>query len=848
MRRMAPGNSLSERVELREMCENLGYDAELRQEDYPVWQGQVCGDIVCFTDRERYDMATAAVVAGVSSGDRGRDRHFEVLTALAAPVCVLHHEADWELWTISAHDGMPTRLPGPAGRPDRDPLVLRFLAPEALAAAKRDAIQLPLFDLDLGALVTQRERAGAILDQRVRGAVAELLPHPDSAEPAQLETSARVVVQALAALAIRDKLVPDRSLASALAIVEERLTHRAVASPDEVIRVAQTLGEGLNFKALDPSLLGEVYERAVLIPTRRLALGAYYTPPEIGRLIMAALPVEEIPPSDRSFIDPSCGSGSLLLAASDRLVQALPELTSTRGGQEYARDRLFGSDRDPFAVELTRLALFLQALPYGNGFRVEERDALAPVEGAAEQATFAVSNPPWSWERSDGQRRQLADLFLRALVSRVAPEGFVACVLPVGWLTSETDRCSRAWLREQADVFEVWRLPMYTFRTGKMAPCVVFARVHAARGATYVFRNVWGQDRKRLQNDGLFSQSLIAEHGDGGLGFTATGAAEDDLTATVPLRSVAKIRDGAPTSDIASVGQHGGDYRFLAKYSDVGPFGRVNADVLIDCRYPEDFSKRGALSSPNDYLHPKVLVSAMSTVDTPWRLQAFVDELGVIPRNSMYSVVPSQNSELARLALAGILSSAFASLWIADRTATRMVNASTFGELPVPPQVRWRPIADAARKAISLRASGQDLTQAVAVLEQRVLDAYAAPEELRDRIAETFAGIPAPEGVARYVADTSPDSSSPRAPLDASPGAVLDVSEGLIKIHVPGHTDEHGTWLKVPAGLPGWLARPGATFGVRGASGGLAVASYAFQEYGWMSLDDLLADAKAAEA
>ncbi|HMJ32626.1 MAG TPA: N-6 DNA methylase [Baekduia sp.] len=839
---MASAEQRSDRTELREMCESLGYHADLRQEDYPVWQGQLHGDIVCFTDRERYDMATAAIVAGTSSGDRGRTRHFEVSEALAAPICVLHHETQWELWGMSARDGRPARLPSPAGRPDQDPAVIRFLAPEALAAAKRDEIQLPLFDFDLGALTTQRERAAAILDKRVRTAVAELLPNPDVAETTELETAARLVVQALAALAIRDKLVPDRSLSSALSIVEERLTHRAVASPDDVIRVAERLGEGLNFKALDPSLLGDVYERAVLVPTSRLALGAYYTPPEIGRLIVDHLPVEEITPENRRFADPSCGSGSLLLAASDRLVTALPASTSMRSGQEYARERLFGSDRDPFAVELTRLALFLQALPYGNGFRVEQRDALDPVDDGTSQPTFVVSNPPWSWERADGKRRQLADAFLRALVNRVEPGGFVGCVLPVGWLTSDTDRASREWLRGRADVFEVWRLPMYTFRTGKMAPCVIFARVNEVRGATYVFRNVWSSDRKALQSDGRFSQWSIVQRSEGDREFTAHARIGEQLQGTVPLGSVAHIRDGAPTNSVADVGSHGGDLRFLAKYSDVGPFGRVTDDVLRPCRYPEDFSKRGAASRPDDYLHPKVLVSAMSTVDSPWRLQAFLDDLSVIPRNSMYSIVPNENSATARLALLGILSSALASLWVADRTATRMIHASTLAQLPVPPRDRWEPIADATRDAVDGQRAGADLTEVVRTLEQVVLEAYAASSSIRAGIAEAFAGTRAPEGVVRYQA--APDSvlASPTA-ADIAPGSIVAVDGGSVKLHVPGHTQEEGSWMPLPRGLPGWLARAGATFVVRGASSGLERATYHFQEYSWMTLDDLLAEA-----
>lgn len=382
---------------------------------------------------------------------------------------------------------------------------------------------------------------------------------------------------------------------------------------------------------------------------------------------------------------------------------------------------------------------------------------------------------------------------------------------------------------------------MYTFRTGKMAPCVVFAQVNPHDTATYVYRNVWGSDRDAFRDHGVASESSIVEQGDGGRAFTAASGGAL-MPNTVALESIANIRDGAPTNNIANVGASGGSLRFLAKIKDVGPFGQVANDVLRPCRYPEDFSKRGEASRPDDYLHPKVLISAMSTPDVQWRLQVFLDELGVIPRNSMYSIVPHDNTAIARFALLGILSSAFASLWVADRTATRMINARVIGQLPIPTADKWDPIASVARRAVELRASGSDLTEAVHALEETVLDAYAAPRDVRLRIANAFGGIKAPEGVIRYKPHTVRQPAS-RPATDLAPGSTVAVANGEVKLHVPGHTDEDGSWMTLPPGLPGWLARPDSTFVVRGASSGLAQAHYYFQEYSWMTLDDLLADA-----
>ena len=78
---------------LRRMSEELGYEDELREEDFPTWRGDVV-DLVCFGDRERHDMSTSLIVVGQATGDRERERQFRHARMLAAPVCVLRSEVD----------------------------------------------------------------------------------------------------------------------------------------------------------------------------------------------------------------------------------------------------------------------------------------------------------------------------------------------------------------------------------------------------------------------------------------------------------------------------------------------------------------------------------------------------------------------------------------------------------------------------------------------------------------------------------------------------------------------------------------------------------------------------------
>jgi hypothetical protein len=821
------------------MCDRLGYPETLRQQDFPAWRTDYVAEIACFAAPEPQDMATATMVAGVAFGDHHRAQHFAAAYALAAPICLLRTDDDWGVFSVRSGVEATLLADGP---PDENPAMARFLAPEALFAAKREAQQLSLFDIDIALLDTARGEAGRELDRRVRRVIAGLLSKDSS--QATAETAARLVVRALTALVARDKLTADRSLDSAIARVQELSPdHLPGVGHSQIVKVAERLGEGLNFQTLDPALLGDVYERAVLIPAKRLSLGVYYTPPEIGRRMLDQLPIEQVEPDKRRFLDPSCGSGTLLLAANDRLMSSLADETDDRQRHEYALERLIGADNDPFAVELARLALFLQALPYGNGYRVEQRDALVPSQTES-KASFTVSNPPWAYKHRGGERGQRADHFLRRLVARTELGGFVACVLPVSWLTDDTSRESRCWLREHADIFEIWRLPTRSFRTSTMAPCVVFAQVGMRSSSTYRYFNVWNTGRDRFRDDGTADETMLADFG------VATGPLTASWLANVPelaeatrLGDVAAIRDGVPVKGIGGLDQSG-PHPFLRKYGDVAPFGTVTPVVTTRCRYPDDFSKRGLTASPELYLEPKVLVSAMTSVDVPWRLRAFFDPIGVIPRNSMYAVIPridsgSHNDTL--MTLLGLLSSAVASLWIAQGTATRMINSHSIAALPVPSTHTWPSIAAATRRVVESQAAGVGLDDHVRALDRAVFDAFDLPPTAIRRIASELAGQPAPEGTIRFAASRRPEESLAVPPVLRA-GATLDAREGAVKLDVPGLTESGGVWIETPLRLPGWLARPGRTFDVLVSDHDLRQARYRFQGDSWMSLDELLAE------
>jgi hypothetical protein len=160
----------------------------------------------------------------------------------------------------------------------------------------------------------------------------------------------------------------------------------------------------VNYAALDVEELGSVYEslldnRPVIgsdgfdfaAGTERKATGSYYTPPElVAELIKSALePVladrlaGARTPAERArailsikVVDPAAGSGHFLLAAARRLGKELArvrtgeEEPSPEAQREAVRDVIthciYGVDKNPLAVELCKVALWLEGQAAGK--------------------------------------------------------------------------------------------------------------------------------------------------------------------------------------------------------------------------------------------------------------------------------------------------------------------------------------------------------------------------------------------------------------------------------------------------------------------------------------------------
>ena len=831
-----------------EVLSVAGYGDDVIELDYPVWlgprDGVLTADLVAFGRAAPRDMSTAAITVSGKSVDKA----YAVARAVAAPYFLVADGSQVNLWV--ADPARPTQWRAELTRDDVRELE-PWLRPDAVLKTKVGLRQLPLFNLPIdflaAARTTSADRLAPLIGDALRAA-DESVPSLDArgdAESARVRhrVAARLVVGALTVLVMRDR-ADDRSRRL---LSTETLLHRTLAEHPDSFRwwadassrervvlaeLVDRLGNGIDYRSLDPAILSEVYEEALVDEDDRRHLGIYYTPPHLARRLVTDLPVETVAPHDRHVLDPCCGSGTLLVAAHDRLRSLQPAgLTEADRHRELAV-HLHGYEKDAFATEIARLTLLLHAQPAGNGWHIERVDTLRQAPPAP-APKLIVTNPPWRFE-ADGQRVQAADAFVRWSMDALAPGGLLGVLLPASWLSARNSANTRTELTTEFDVFETWRMPEGTFATSGVAAAVLLARKNdglTGRGARAV-REVTRQGLSHFLSGESPGDAFWLADADDALAQTAPLAPVH--TSVEPLDAIADIRSGPqPRTDITNRG-HGTP--FLNHFREVPPYGLVPDEALWHVAFPDDFqSSRGASIIEKK----KVLASAARSGNNPWRFRVAVDHRGIAMRNSMRGVAPhDQDDDNLLYALGVIIGSGFASNFAANYGGDRNITADVLRRLPVPTN---REVIDAlgalGRRAVQLASDQRALSRHLAEAEQVVWEAYGVSLDDRSAAIGRLSGHRAPEGLPRYPRKVARGSAI--ASTYRRVGAVLDVAGNDVLVWVNGLTPDAGVWMPVPTGMPGWLARAGATFDVRGVDtlDDLNDGHFRFQPMAWRDLD-----------
>lgn len=221
----------------------------------------------------------------------------------------------------------------------------------------------------------------------------------------------------------------------------------------------------VNWRAMETEELGSVYESLLELQpqlgddgktlifaseaaeqkgNQRKTTGSYYTPDSLVQALLntaldPVLDKTEAEASDPakallklSVIDPACGSGHFLLAAARRIATRLariradgtPSLADFRHAlRDVARSCIYGVDRNPMAVELTKVALWIETVDPGLplGFfdaQIRSGDALL---GIFDLKVLQDGIPDAAYKPLTGDAKDTAKYYLQA--NRAAKSG-----------------------------------------------------------------------------------------------------------------------------------------------------------------------------------------------------------------------------------------------------------------------------------------------------------------------------------------------------------------------------------------------------------------------------------------
>ena len=201
--------------------------------------------------------------------------------------------------------------------------------------------------------------------------------------------------------------------------------------------------------------LGDLFEQ-LLNKGFKQNEGQFFTPMPITRFIWDSLPVERMIKSERGtvypkVIDYACGAGHFLTEA----IEAINHFVHSDGDNAWARDHIYGIEKDYRLARVAKISLFMNGAGEGNiifGDGLENSPEKGIENGAFD---ILVANPPYS-VKDFKQHLQLKNnsfsildnisinggeietLFVERIGQLLKPQGIAAVILPSPILSTES--------------------------------------------------------------------------------------------------------------------------------------------------------------------------------------------------------------------------------------------------------------------------------------------------------------------------------------------------------------------------------------------------------------------------
>lgn len=881
---------------LSDALQPIGYGSDSLEEHFPIPIGsstvESYADIVAFGDSVQKDQKTACIVGRWMDSSQTADQLLEPLCGLACPISVLLTPQNAQFWAVHTVNPVREWKSEIVTYDELTNFLKKNIAtfdPRTLMAAKKGIIlQRSLFDHDPQLLDYAMKVTGRELSKRVEDAVSLGREELGSKEPNDIRYILSATIRLVAAQAISEKL---RDLPSSLCVAsadvllpQVRTLFPGYFPPDEILsdttltNMLEILRSGMTFRALTNEVLSDVYETVFLDSQDhyRKCNGIHYTPSSLAHQILAKVPLELFPSDERVVLDPTCGSGSFLRAAYDRLADLLPRWYTPTERHDYLSKKLYGIDSDQVAKDIAVLSLLIHSLPSGNSWNVNQGSFPEDMPVGLKPAII-VGNPPFGGEGEDAQSasdrmrgirhrtNERAMSFLLGSINHLVDGGIIAMILPESFIESNKCQHGRDALFAQSDIFELWHLPRDMMPMSTAATVVLFARkINVLRSVNLPIKVQWTLNRQTDRN-------LLLQHGIPTV-FTLTSpnhdSQEKSIAQAMPkpimwkrladngqLSQYAEVWGGQPSTGACVIFNDQGPtwHKWLQSLKHLYPYHcywTAKDDGYV--QYPGNFTEPRTQKVVDNYHKPKVLVNAKSkTGSNTWRLYGAPDYDNVYPSGLFHCIVPKDGSDIGIEEITAIINSPVANAWMCFVSNTWSNQKTHIKQIPFPHLTKQQKstirslVGTLARIPVNedpiVRYKYKSQIDAI------IFNAYELTDEECDWFKCLFAGFRPPKE--EWSTDEVGLTIPPIAHRETA-GIVREIDSNLERIRIwlyNEELDESEIWIDIPPDYPGWALRPGAMFGAKilnGNHNALVLSSFRMLDYGYLSDEELLADFK----
>lgn len=588
----------------------------------------------------------------------------------------------------------------------------------------------------------------------------------------------------------------------------------------------------LRFANFAPDLLTKLYKEAYPDVAQRRELGRYDTPLYLTRRIWEALPIEYLPPEKRIVADMTCGWGSFLIAGHERLARMI----DMEG--HPLREHIYGNDKERFTAKLAGLGLLISTLQ--DKWHISDQDALEWTL-PNKQPGIVVGNPPFHGSRKEPseehaaskERSERANQFLSRAIDILAPNGYLAMLMPQSFGAAQASPALRKKLLETCDVLEMWELPIGVFPDAQANSLVIFAQKKpklAISSYPVRVRTVQTRQLELFEKHGPFTasslvgsqlqwdeNSRLSKHSKNTYIFDCRFILPPSNWESIQTRSVELSRTAiafsgtikrSPTKSNTEDRGRGSPVKWLKGANNVirDSFQITYKDIQ-NLTYPNDFiwpreNRRSILSGE------KVLINALANPSWGKRVTAVIERKGVFVSHNFIVLVPNGgNPHITLEVLAAVVDWKVSNAWLLEHLKHTQFPMRAVNSIPFPnlSEYECRNLTNAVQDIEFAWSLGKDQpSNALQTIDDTLSNAYQLDDETYERlslIANWDAEAPA----------TLDLQFDPIAQWEIS-GVVdsVDAQKGDITFWLDGF-HELQTVPIVPV-MPGWLLRLDAAF------------------------------------